>query len=314
MSVISEVTIDTFMNDYEQVRTPDFVAIANHVNYAKGPDRNMAQFAEATGIGASTLSRIVNGRSTKPLSKEAIVKIFEARANPESVALLDLLARANGMFPRDYVERVRSNDRFVSRRNEEINRLHMMKNSLIASIASSGMPIKQVVNSPIYNRMCNHLPLIVPRRRGDFVIELPPQDENNVIYSWTFFLFPYEQEEIDAERHVTPRSRVQHIIERLSGWFLMDAWDMDIVKGDKFSFCFIDADIFQEFVEALQYAKLKTEMTAVLINPTNYTVEKEVWLPGNYEQLTQISVFQVVMPEDDYPDDEENDENMEDFE
>ena len=192
----------------------------------------------------------------------------------------------------------------------------MMKNSLIASIASSGMPIAQVVNRPMHNRECNRLPIIVPLRRGDFVIELPPKSEDtNVIPTWSFFLFPYLLDESDAERRITPKRRVQDIIERLSCWFLMDAWEMDVVKGDKFSFCFIDKDIFYEFVEALQFAKLKTEMTAVLINPNNYTVEKEVWLPGNYEQLTQISVFDVVMPQDDFMyDDEENNENMEDFE
>ena len=315
MGVMSEVTVEMFMNDYEQVRTPDFASIASHVNYAKGAERSMAQFAEATGIGASTLSRIVNGRSTKPLSKEVIVKIYEARANPESVMLLDMLARANGMFPREFAERIKSHDNIAARRNDEINREHMMKNSLIASVVSSGMPIAQVINQPVYRTSCNNIPAYLPRRRGDFVLELPPENNNpHVSYSWTFFLFPYIQEEVDEQRQLPFKRRLYSIIERISGWLLMDAWELDIVKGDKFSFCFLDEELFQGFVDTLQIAKLKTEMTAILINPTNYTVEKEVWLPGNYEQLTQISVFQVAMPEDDYIDDDEDNNDTEDFE
>ena len=103
MAVVPEVTIDEFMNDYEQIRTPDFARIASYVNHAKGSERNMAQFAEATGIGASTLSRIVNGRSTKPLSKEVIVPFlpdtqfdgveFKVPVRGDKLSLLELSAR-----------------------------------------------------------------------------------------------------------------------------------------------------------------------------------------------------------------------------
>ena len=299
MAVIPEVTIEVFMNEYEQIRTPDFAAIASYVNRAKGMERSMAQFAEATGIGASTLSRIVNGRSTKPLSKEYIVKIFEARANPDEVQLLDMLARANGMFPKEYADRVKRDDRFAAKRNEEISREHMMKNALIAGVVSAGLPVSQVVNQPLYRTSV--VPAYIPRRRGDFLLELATTDTNKPLRkSWTFFLFPHMHDELDDERHLSVKRTVYNIIERLNGWFLMDAWDVDIVRGDKFSFCFVDEEIFQTFIETLQVAKLKTEMTAILMNPANYTVDREVWLPGEYEQLSNISLFQVPAPGDDY--------------
>jgi len=309
MGVISEVSVDVFMNDYEQIRTPDFARIASYVNHAKGDHRNMTQFAETTGIGASTLSRIVNGRSTKPLSKDIIVKIYEARANKEDVVLLDMLARANGMFPRDFAERVKTQDRYAAKRNEEINREHMMKNALIAGVVSSGMTIGQVINQQYYH--CPKIPAYIPRRRGNFVIELPPStDEPPVTYCWTFFLYPGIHDELDEERHLSLRRHVQTILERASGWFVMDAWELDIVKGDKFSFCFVDEAIFNAFVENLQVAKLKTEMTAILMNPITYTVEKEVWLPGTYTRLYDETIFNnPVLGEDFiYSDDEEDTE------
>ena len=295
MAEINAVTIEEFRDEYEQVRTPDFAAIASYVNMAKGPERSMAQFAEVTGIGASTLSRIVNGRSAKPLSKENIIKIYECRATQEDTFLLDTLARANGMFPKEYADRVKARDRFAARRNEEISRERMMKTALIAGIVGCGMPVSEVVNTPLYrSSVC---PAYLPRRRGDFVLMLGA-DENDpgIKKTWTFFLFPTIFDEAEVERHRSVRSIVRDIIDRLNGWFVLDAWDSDFLRGDKFSFAFIDEGIFQEFVDALQSAKLHTEMTAILMNPTDYTVEKEVWLPGQYEQLTNISVFQVPMP------------------
>ena len=315
MATIPEVTVEVFLNEYEQIRTPDFATIGDYVNIAKGRDRSMAQFAEATGIGASTLSRIVNGRSMKPLSKEVIVKIYEARANQDAVHLLDFLARANGMFPKDFAERVKTSDRFAAKRNEEISREHMMKNALIAGAVSHGIPVAQVINRPIYRQSISNT--YIPRRRGDFVLELAPTDNNiRERYSWTFFLYSHIHDELDDERHLPVKRIVYNIIEKVSGWFLMDAWDIDIVKGDKFSFCFVDEAIFQEFVDTLQEAKLRTEMTAILMNPNSYTVEREVWLPGQYDRLTETSVFLTPAPstsdEDDYyayePEDTEDNE------
>lgn len=315
MATIPAVTVEVFLNEYEQIRTPDFARIGDYVNIAKGRDRSMAQFAEATGIGASTLSRIVNGRSMKPLSKEVIVKIYEARANQDAVHLLDFLARANGMFPKDFAERVKTRDQFAAKRNEEISREHMMKNALIAGAVSHGIPVAQVVNRPIYRESISKT--YIPRRRGDFVLELAPTDNNvRERYSWTFFLYSHIHDELDDERHLPVKRIVYNIIERASGWFLMDAWGIDIVKGDKFSFCFVDEAIFQEFVDTLQEAKLRTEMTAILMNPTSYTVEREVWLPGQYDRLTETSVFLTPAPttsdEDDYyayePEDTEDNE------
>jgi transcriptional regulator with XRE-family HTH domain len=315
MATVPEVTVEVFLNEYEQIRTPDFARIGDYVNIAKGRDRSMAQFAESTGIGASTLSRIVNGRSTKPLSKEVIVKIYEARADQDYVHLLDYLARANGMFPKEFAERVKTRDHFAAKRNEEISREHMMKNALIAGAVSFGVPISQVISQPIYRT--GIFKTYMPRKRGNFVLELAPIDNNvRERYSWTFFLYSHIHDELDDERHLSVKQIVYNIIERASGWFLMDAWGNDIVKGDKFSFCFVDEAIFQQFVDALQEAKLHTEMTAILMNPTNFTVEREVWLPGQYDRLTETSVFLTPAPttsdEDDYyayePEDTEDNE------
>ncbi len=309
MPIIQPITVETFRNEYEQIRTPDFAAIANYVNRAKGQERSMAQFAEDTQIGASSLSRIVNRKNTKPLSKDIIIKIFENRADMDDMFLLDYIARANGMFPKDFAERVKASDHFAAKRNEEINRERMMKNSLIAGVAACGIPVSQVVNTPFY--CTRSVPAYFPRQRGDFVLELATETTSDIKQTWTFFLFPHIHDKTDDERNLSVRRIVRNIFDRINGWFVLDAWGSPIMIEDKFSFAFVDEDIFQEFVDALQDAKLHTEMTALLMDSNSFSVLKEVWLPGNYKQLTNTSVFDASSPTEEFIYDEEN---MEDFE
>ena len=304
MAEIHRVTVEEFMNEYEQIRTPDFASIASYVIRAKGAERNMAQFAEATGISASTLSRIVNRKTQKPLSKESIVKIYEARAFQEETALLDSLARANGMFPKEYVERVKTTDDFAAHRNKEISREHMMKNALIAGVASSGIQFKSVINAPRYR--ASEIPAYIPRRRGNFIITLGEPAEG-FAQMWTFFLYPYILGESEEAYYRSPSKRVYDIFREISGWLLMDAWNHDCVQKDKFSFCFVDEELFQEFVDTMQIAKLHTEMTAILMDTENYTVLREVWLPGDYDRISEESIFRAIGYDtpDDFDDEEE---------
>jgi len=306
MAEIHRVTVEEFINEYEQIRTPDFASIASYVIRAKGVERNMAQFAEATGISASTLSRIVNRKTQKPLSKESIVKIYEARAFQEETALLDSLARANGMFPKEYVERVKTTDDFAAHRNKEISREHMMKNALIAGVASSALQIRSVINTPLYR--ASEVPAYVPRRRGDFVLTLGEPD-NGVVPAWTFCLYPYILSEAEDAYRRSATKRVYDIFRDISGWLLMDAWSLEYVKKDKFSFCFVDEELFQAFVDAMQVAKLHTEMTAILMDTENYTVLREVWLPGDYDRISEESIFRAI--DYDTPDDFDDEEETE---
>ena len=106
----------------------------------------------------------------------------------------------------------------------------------------------------------------------------------------------------------------RHILSKLSPWFVLDAWEPERLAGMKLSFAFVDYQLFDAFKEAVLNAKLHTEMTILLLDQVNYSVLTEVWIPGEYEQLTKISVFQVPAPRsnsddkyDDYMDDETED-------
>lgn len=291
------------LNEYQQIRTPDLAQLAIYVNRAKGAERPMAQFAEDTGIGASTLSRIVNGKITKPLSKEVIIKIYECRYNPEDEYLLEALARANGLMSPDYAVRVKAEDSFAAKRNADISRANMMKNSLVTGLAACGMPIGGIMNERIV-RSTQDIPAIFPRHRGDFTVKLLESQMLSGINEWSFFLYPQLLEEDPNQR--PDRFTVRSIIERLTPWLLVDAWYPEQLRTNKFSFVFADEMLFSAFCEALQPAKLNNEMTVILMDRYDFSVLKEVWLPGQYNQLTHISVFEMPMPiSDDNSEDDE---------
>lgn len=293
---------------YQQLRTPDYAALANCVNRAKGPNRTMAQFAEDTGVSASTLSRIVNMNIKKPLSVDLIIKIFEKRAEQEDEFLLESMAHANGLLSPAFAARVQARESMGLRRNAEINRELMMKNAIIAGVVACGMPIAQVINTPLMRR--SELPPIMPARVGDFVLRLQSDKNISKVNQWSFFLFPQIVEEPNDERRRPVQMVARYVLEKLSPWFVLDAWEPERLAGMKLSFAFVDAQLFEAFKEAVLNAKLHTEMTILLLDQVNYSVLTEVWIPGEYEQLTNISVFQVPAPCDDgdneydYADDE----------
>lgn len=296
------------LREYQQIRTPDMAALANYVNKAKGPERSMAQFAEDTQIGASTLSRIVNGKITKPLSKDVIIRIFECRANQEDEYLLDALARANGLLSPSYAKRVQAEDSFAAKRNAEASRANMMKNSLVAGVVACGLPVDGTINNRIVH-VNDDVPLVFPRRRGDFTIKLRAEGILSSIQEWSFFLYPQLTDEEIRQR--PDRFVIRMYLERITPWFLLDAWYPEQLRGNKFSFVFLDESLFNAFIEALQPAKLNNEMTVLLMDRYTFEVRKEVWLPGNYDQLTNISVFEMPMPTNNdsfYNDDEEDTE------
>jgi len=295
------------LRTYQQIRTPDMADLANYVNKAKGPERSMAQFAEDTKIGASTLSRIVNGKITKPLSKEVIIKIFECRANKEDEYLLDALARANGLHSPDYAVRVQTENRIAAKRNMELSRANMMKNALVAGVVACGMSVDGIINDKIV-RVDHDIPGVFPRHRGDFTIKLRAEEIISSIREWSFFLYPQLMDEEVNQR--SDRFMVRMLLERITPWFLLDAWYPDELHGHKFSFVFVDEKLFESFIEAVRPAKVNNEMTVLLMDRYTFEVQEEVWIPGNYDQLTNISVFEMPMPINNYAynDDEEDTE------
>ena len=85
------------VNEYIQAHVPDKTRLATLLSEAKGSDRTMAEFAAACGVSASTFSRILNYKMTRPLDRDLIVLIAE-NADKRCFDALERLLQANGMI------------------------------------------------------------------------------------------------------------------------------------------------------------------------------------------------------------------------
>ena len=283
------------LKGYVQIRTPDYAALANNVNRAKGDKRTMAQFAEDTGIGASTLSRIANMKIQKPLSVDVLISIYENRAEQEDTYLLDALARANGLASPDYVEKVNAQYRGVANRNEEISRANMMKNSIVASVLSAGIPIRRVFNGHAMSNVeeARGMPSAWVGRPCDFFMALDDNENISTINVWKIYLYPRQIGD-DFERTATrdARMEIHLLIQRLATMLLRDAWQPESLLGVKTSFAFIDKKLHSAFIDAMQTAKVNNEMSVLLLDPINsYKVVSETWISGHYQKMTDSSIF-----------------------
>jgi len=294
------------LKEYKQIRTPDVAALANCVNRAKGPERTMAQFAADTEISASTLSRIVNMNIKKPLSTDMIIAIFNSRADQTDEYLLESLARANGLASPDRVERISDRDRMHERRFNEMNTITMMKNAILGGVLAAGIPIAKVFDGRVMRSFETDkgLPMIYQSRSCDFFMALG--DNLSTINVWRVYAFPYTLDEEATRMRHPARWALDSVTRGIAPLFLRDAWDPESLRGTKISFAFVDERVFAPFVEEMRSAKLNNEMTILLLDPTNgYKVIDEVWIPGTYDQLSNISIFSVPMPgydNDDYDD------------
>ena len=82
--------------EYIQIGLPDTKRLAQMIEEGRGFDRTMAQYADACGVSAATLSRIVNGKITKPVATELIEKLAENSCYSSPLIFENMMA-ANGM-------------------------------------------------------------------------------------------------------------------------------------------------------------------------------------------------------------------------
>lgn len=280
------------LSELVQVRTPDYAALGKCVIAARGKNRTMAQFAETCGLTQSMLSRIVNCKMQKPLSTETLYAIYEHRDNIEDEMLLDALARANGLGTKEMLARSQDKNSALFRRDNDINKRIQMKNTILNEVFDRGIPISRVKDDRFLG-VPDSMSALYPRTRPDFALQISPESSITGITYWAFHLVPFATNPEAPHRMGNPRFLANEFIRRFSNLFLIDSWDPTFFDGCKISFLFSDEKLFYEVINILEIANLHNEMTLILIDCANSTVEKEVWISGHYKQMTNISIFDI---------------------
>ena len=282
--------------EYIAVRIPDKMKIASLVNEAKG-DRTMAQLAEACNVSASMLSRVVNGRITKPMSVEVIRSIAE-NAETRSPSFFEQLARANGLMPKvQYEEREakganNNRSRMEERREQETK----AQNIIMAELLNRGIPVKLMNwrDAELHSTCGQSLPF-------DFAIETDLGDGPLV---WSFMIIPYTLGDVLGEGNAPVGYYLRRSMQNMSGWFLTDAWEPELFEGRLHTFLFLDGSVYMSFEDTVIIgAKVNTDLSFVTLDMEEEKVSFEIYLTRRDSRKHELVFTRPVAREADEPED-----------
>ena len=249
---MEEISVDTTTN-FVQTNVVDKIRIQELLLRAKGPNRNMRQFSEESGINTSTLSRIKNGDIAKPLTQDVLNAIYNA-ADPDAGITLEALYSANGM--------VSSAKSFLDHNATDIERriiaIRRAKNIVSDAICDRGVDVLRIPREE-NNRLFQSPFCIELRYDFDFYIFEAPEQR------WYFNVIETEADLVRATN-------------RAIKLFLLDYWAPEFLAGARTSFVFFDELIYTIFVKKYEDAPIASAVTAILIDRDSEEVCEEAWM------------------------------------
>lgn len=276
------------IEDYVQTRTPDKTELARLLVEAKGPNRNMTEFAKNCGSSPSTFSRILNCKISKPLDVELLNRISEfywKETTANKNRLLDSLLHANGMMPKSFLERKRSNPflgRFVEEDERWFSRERDVKNAIIMNLLERGVGIRYLVSIDPDTGIHE-----VARQfgRSSFAVKIEgenPEYQRFQIECLNDYIKVFRngnENEVDLITGRDYQAEADHLLKEESIYFLMDAWEPENFKNLKNSIVFDDKSFYEAFYKLLENRKVNSWISLILVN-----LEKQIVIEEKFVQ------------------------------
>lgn len=291
-----EENLKILEEDFVPVTAPDVKAIAEMVKQAKGKDRSMKEFAEATGISAPTLSRIVNEKITQPLSIRTIYSIIDHQAEDSNVNLF-IFAGANGYMSKMEASVLHKRRNLSNTKKETYKQEKELMGLIIkaALLERGGSMDRETIDSNASGGL-----KCVTSSAPKYDMELAA-DGNNEHYEWVFYLIPFNSD-MDFDSKQKLETLTSQLIMQLSPVFLTDAWLPQEYKNYKISFCFSDKDLYKEFTQVVEKSILHNRFSTCLIDTENLLFISETELPSlTFPDFKSAMSLPVIKPLKDFP-------------
>lgn len=250
----------------ENIGTFDSGKLAACILRAKGSNRTLSRFASEAGVNVATLSRIVNKKHNQPLSMSVLSRIYSAREDCNDSDLWWDLICANGFVSEKTV--------INNRRYKPENLAITAKKILWAAIAhfnQSGYPVFFTKSISIKEAEASVRKISCKTVFG-FIAESAFSDfTNGAIVFWVDPSF-------SSNAGSSPLDKFYKI-------FLNDANGADYYDAQKVVFVFSDEVQFAAFTADTETLNVKTDMCAMLVSLEEFSVIKEVQLPGTYDRV-----------------------------
>ena len=292
----------SILSEFERTRDPDVKLLGDLTSRSRGR-RTVTEFAGQCGVNASTMSRIINGKISSPISDELLVAIA-ANADPDSgVTFKDLLS-AHGIAMKDAGESDVDYESLLRQKMAELS-INTGAMGLTTFSGRGASQLEQNAREIIQNDLLNK-GFNVSVERGvdllegvmfpyiaDFVI-VTEAVEGDGLQKWAFDV-------------ISNPSR--NIIAHLDRIFASAYLDSPSAKGIKMSIVTFDRPTFYKLMDELQGRRIPDCISAMLLDARDRSVQYEYIADrvGHPEQVRLYPDGGEIDPQEIYgvPDDDE---------
>ena len=290
------------MAEYVVVRIPDKMLLASLINKARG-NRTMAQLADACNVSASTLSRAVNGKITKPMSLDLIQRIAE-NAEAKNAALFERLARANGYATKDEYEGIGEYFTIDDDENDDKKSSHKnilgqgikMRNVVMTELLKRGIPVKLLTNNAA--KIDSEFSIGI---NYAFSLEI---DLGSGSIIWSFFLhdIKFGDHEFDIyEAGVGFTFLKGEMLRNIGQWFLIDSWESEKLKDRLHTILVLDdRNLCESLTEILTNKKVNNDFSFVSVDIDEECVNFEAYMERKDGQEHELIFDRPVIDSENY--------------
>lgn len=233
----------SILSEYVRISTPDKDRLAELVVRAKGPGLSMSQFAKKCEVNPSTLSRIVNKKTTGKNSDALIFNIAE-NADPNSGVTFEMLMSAHGMKKRNLNGKVDTEEYRAFEKNAA--------DLVLSEIMKRGYKVQVPMTPQVYNALNYHY-------RPDWEIATDAVTSDNTMGQWLFEFWTMLGTEQQAIRKQTIKLRQKLLM-------VLGLYYMDEVKADKLSFVVFNRKFYKLLKDTLEGICVKPWITIMLFD------------------------------------------------
>lgn len=233
----------SILSEYVRISTPDKDRLAELVVRAKGPELSMSQFAKKCEVNPSTLSRIVNKKTTGKNSDTLIFNIAE-NADPNSGVTFEMLMSAHGMKKRNLNGKVDTEEYRAFEKNAA--------DLVLSEIMKRGYKVQVPMTPQVYNALNYHY-------RPDWEIATDAVTSDNTMGQWLFEFWTMLGTEQQAIRKQTIKLRQKLLM-------VLGLYYMDEVKADKLSFVVFNRKFYKLLKDTLEGICVKPWITIMLFD------------------------------------------------
>ena len=233
----------SILSEYVRISTPAKDRLAELVVRAKGPELSMSQFAKKCEVNPSTLSRIVNKKTTGKNSDALIFNIAE-NADPNSGVTFEMLMSAHGMKKRNLNGKVDTEEYRAFEKNAA--------DLVLSEIMKRGYKVQVPMTPQVYNALNYHY-------RPDWEIATDAVTSDNTMGQWLFEFWTMLGTEQQAIRKQTIKLRQKLLM-------VLGLYYMDEIKADKLSFVVFNRKFYKLLKDTLEGICVKPWITIMLFD------------------------------------------------